>query len=144
MNPLLRDRVLRHLEPLPDERVYQVLDYIEFLESRYGQATAAPATLFQRFTEGIEDTLRAGRVSTAAITETVGLLNRAAQVLGGAAAAGKSVASDFVGAVSRATGTGPATSVPAPAPPAPDATPPASAEPDGTPAAKPAPPGDDA
>lgn len=144
MNPLLRDRVLRHLEPLPDERVYQVLDYIEFLESRYGQATAAPATLFQRFTEGIEDTLRAGRVSTAAITETVGLLNRAAQVLGGAAAAGKSVASDIVGAVSRATTTGPATSPPAPASPAPEEALPPTAKPDGSAATKPPSSGNDA
>ena len=96
MNASLRDRIIRHLEPLSDERGYQVLDYIEFLESKYAGPVAASPSLFQRFTEGVEDTLRAGKVSATAITETVGLLNRAASVLGGVAAAGKSVASDIV------------------------------------------------
>ncbi|HEY5545933.1 MAG TPA: DUF2281 domain-containing protein [Gemmatimonadaceae bacterium] len=95
MNPTLRDRINRHLEPLPDERGYQVLDYIEFLESKYAGTAATPPSLFQRFTEGVEDTLRAGRVSTTAISETVGLLNKAVGVLSGVAAAGKSVASDI-------------------------------------------------
>src|SRR5688572_6352207 len=96
MNQSLRDRILRHLEPLSDERGYQVLDYIEFLESKYAGTAAQSPSLFHRFTEGVEDTLRAGKVSATAITETVGLLNRAASVLGGVAAAGKSVASDIV------------------------------------------------
>jgi hypothetical protein len=96
MNASLRDRIIRHLEPLSDERGYQVLDYIEFLESKYAGTAAQSPSLFHRFTEGVEDTLRAGKVSATAITETVGLLNRAASVLGGVAAAGKSVASDIV------------------------------------------------
>jgi hypothetical protein len=95
MNPSLRDRINRHLDPLPDERGYQVLDYIEFLESKYAGPAAASPSLFQRFTEGVEDTLRAGKVSTTAIAETVGLLNKAVGVLSGVAAAGKSVASDI-------------------------------------------------
>ena len=96
MNVSLRDRIIRHLEPLSDERGYQVLDYIEFLESKYAGTAAQSPSLFNRFTEGVEDTLRAGKVSATAITETVGLLNKAASVLGGVAAAGKSVASDIV------------------------------------------------
>jgi len=95
MNESLRDRIVRHLEPLTDERGYQVLDYIEFLESKYAGATAASPSVFQRFTEGVEDTLRAGKVSTTAIAETVGFLNKAVGVLSGVAAAGKSVASDI-------------------------------------------------
>lgn len=102
MQPHLRDRILRHLETLPDERGYQVLDFIEFLESRYAERTPVSANVFQRFTEGVEDTLRAGRVSTAAIAETMGLLNKAVGVLSGVAAAGRSVASDLVSAASRA------------------------------------------
>ena len=95
MNDSLRDRIIRHLEPLTDERGYQVLDYIEFLESKYAGSTAPSPSVFQRFTEGVEDTLRAGRVSTTAIAETMGLLNKAVGVLSGVAAAGKSVASDI-------------------------------------------------
>ena len=95
MNDSLRDRIIRHLEPLPDERGYQVLDYIEFLESKYAGSVAPSPSLFTRFTEGVEDTLRAGKVSTTAIAETMGLLNKAVGVLSGVAAAGKSVASDI-------------------------------------------------
>lgn len=95
MNESLRDRIVRHLEPLTDERGYQVLDYIEFLESKYAGSAAPSPSVFQRFTEGVEDTLRAGKVSTTAIAETVGFLNKAVGVLSGVAAAGKSVASDI-------------------------------------------------
>lgn len=98
MNDSLRERIIRHLEPLSDERGYQVLDYIEFLESKYAGSASPSPSLFQRFTEGVEDTLRAGRVSTTAIAETVGLLNKAVGVLSGVAAAGKSVASDIASA----------------------------------------------
>jgi hypothetical protein len=95
MNESLRDRINRHLEPLPDERGYQVLDYIEFLESKYAGSAAPSPSVFQRFTEGVEDTLRAGKVSTTAIAETMGLLNKAVGVLSGVASAGRSVASDI-------------------------------------------------
>lgn len=98
MNSSIRDRIIRHLEPLSDERGYQVLDYIEFLESKYAGSAAPTPSLFERFTEGVEDTLRAGKVSATAISETVSLLNKAAGVLGGVAAAGKSVATDIASA----------------------------------------------
>jgi hypothetical protein len=105
VNAHIRDRILRHLETLSDEKGYQVLDYIEFLESKYAQRQAPSLDFFQRFAEGVEDTMRAGRLSTAAIAQTVGLLNRAAGVVSGVAAAGKSVASDIVTGVSNvATG----------------------------------------
>jgi hypothetical protein len=104
MNPSLRERILRHLEPLPDERAYQVLDYIEFLEGKYG-APESGQNIFHRFAEGVEDTLRAGRVPATAIAETMGLMSKAMGVLSGVAAAGKSVASDIVDAASRTVGT---------------------------------------
>lgn len=97
MNQFLSDRVVRKLETLSDERVYQVLDYIEFLESKYAEVKAAPPGVFQRFAEGVEDTMRAGKVSAGAVAETMSLLSKAMGVLGGVAAAGKSVASDIVG-----------------------------------------------
>lgn len=97
MNQFLTDRVVRKLETLSDERVYQVLDYIEFLESKYAEVKAAPPGVFQRFAEGVEDTMRAGKVSAGTVAETMSLLSRAMGVLGGVAAAGKSVASDLVG-----------------------------------------------
>src|SRR5690242_16122192 len=98
MNDILRDRILRKLDALPDEKLYQVLDYVEFLESKYAVRTAQSPNVFQRFAEGVEDSLRAGRVSASTIAETMGLLNKAMGVLNGVAAAGKSVATDVVGA----------------------------------------------
>jgi hypothetical protein len=103
MNEHLRERILRKLDTLSDERGYQVLDFVEFLESRYAQRQSSGATAFTRFTEAIEDRLRAGKVSASTISEAMGLMNRAASVLNGALAAGRSVANDIVGA-SRTTG----------------------------------------
>jgi hypothetical protein len=102
MNQFLRDRILRKLETLPDERLYQLLDYVEFLESKYAERQAPSPGIFTRFAETVEDQLRAGRVSASAIAETMNLMNRAMGVLNGVAAAGKSVASDLVGAAGRA------------------------------------------
>lgn len=96
LSPHLRDRILRQLDTLTDEKGYAVLDYVEYVGAKYGEKQAAAGNIFTRFTEGVEDTLRAGRVSTAAISQTMGLLNQAMGVLNGVAAAGKSVASDIV------------------------------------------------
>jgi hypothetical protein len=100
MNDFMKERILRRLEPLSDERLYQVLDYIEFLESKYAQHEAASPNVFQRFAEGVEDTMRAGKISTSAVAETMNLMNKAMNVLQGVAAAGKSVANDVVNAAS--------------------------------------------
>lgn len=94
MNPKLRDRVLRKLDTLSDERGYQVLDYVDFLESRYAEKAPTPVSLLQRFTDGVEDRMRTGGVAASTVVETMGLLNRAVGVLGGVAAAGMSVAND--------------------------------------------------
>ena len=99
MNDVLRERVLRRLDALPQDRQYQVLDYIEFLESKYAHRQAPGPNVFQRFAEGVEDTLRAGNVSASTVAEAMGFLGKAMGVLGGVAAAGKSVAADFAGSV---------------------------------------------
>ena len=105
MNPYLRDKLLQKLETMADERGYQVLDYVEFLESKYAErqtpATAAAANPLSRFADAVEEKLRAGRVSASTIAETMSLMNKAVGVLNGAAAAGKSVASDLMTATSR-------------------------------------------
>lgn len=111
MNEHLRDRVLRKLDTLSDERGYQVLDYIEFLESKYAERQAPPGSIFTRFSEAVEDRLRAGKISASTIAETMSLMNRAMNALNGVAtgvaAAGRSVASDLA-AASRTSGQSPA------------------------------------
>jgi hypothetical protein len=103
MNPYLRDKLLQKFESLSDERGYQVLDYVDFLESKYAErpTPAAAGNPLSRFADAVEERLRAGKVSASAIAETMGLMNRAVGVLSGAAAAGKSVASDLMSATSR-------------------------------------------
>ena len=96
MNEHLRDRILRKLETLPDERGYQVLDFVEFLESRYAEREAPTSSSFTRFTEAIEDKLRASKVSANAIAETIGFMNRAANVLNNALETGKTMANELV------------------------------------------------
>jgi hypothetical protein len=104
MNAYLRDKLLQKLESLSDERGYQVLDYVEFLESKYAERpanAAAAGNPLSRFADAVEEKLRAGKVSATTIAETMGLMNKAVGVLSGAAAAGKSVASDLMSATNR-------------------------------------------
>ena len=124
MSQFLRDRILRKLDTLSDDRAYQVLDFVEFLESKYAERQNPSANVFQRFAETVEDKLRAGRVSAATISETMSLMNKAMGVLSGVAAAGKSVANDIVDAASSlTTPTASVTDGTAPAPSAPSQTP---------------------
>ncbi len=96
MNEFLRKRIERKLDSLPDERVYQVLDYIEFLESRYAARTPSPSPL-QRLAETVEDTLRAGRLPVTAIKGTMDAMGAAGRVMSGLAAAGKAVVDEVTG-----------------------------------------------
>ena len=88
MNDVLAERVRRKLDAMPDEQAYQVLDYIEFLESKYAQRSAgAPA--FQKVAETLEDTMRAGRVPVTIIKGTMDAVGKAGRFFEGLAAAGK-------------------------------------------------------
>jgi hypothetical protein len=108
MNDILRERLIRKLDTLPEERIYQILDYIDFLESKYApKPTTAPNPL-KRFAEGVEDTLRAGRVSVGVIGGTMNVMNKAVGVVTDVANAGKSVATEIVGVVSSVTASKPA------------------------------------
>jgi hypothetical protein len=101
MNEHLRDRIARKIETLTDEKGYQVLDFVEFLESKYATKPENAASIFTRFADTVEDTLRAGKVSANVISETMGFMGKAMGVLNGAVAAGKSVATDISGTVNR-------------------------------------------
>ncbi len=90
MNEQLMQRIQRRLETLTDERGYQILDYVEFLESKYA-ARAAPSNIFAKISEGIEDTMRAARLPIKAIKGTTGLMDSAGKVMKGVAAAAQSV-----------------------------------------------------
>jgi hypothetical protein len=90
MQDNLKERILRHLETLPDERGYQVLDYIEFLESKYAERSS-PDNVFTRLTETVENTMRAGKMPLEAISGTVTFFDGASKVMRGLASAAQSV-----------------------------------------------------
>jgi len=81
MNEVLRKQIWRKLEGLPDEKGYQILDYIQFLESEYGEGSEE-ASGFQRFGELLQDRMRKRRVPAAALRETMRVLGGADRVLG--------------------------------------------------------------
>ena len=130
MNDILRERLIRKLDTLPEEKVYQILDYIDFLESKYAPKPSSAPNPLKRFAEGVEDTLRAGKMSANVIGGTMNVMNKAVGVLTDVANAGKSVATEIVGVASSVTSSkpkppqagtppagGPAASPPAQTPP---------------------------
>jgi hypothetical protein len=132
VNEHLQQRILRRLESLDDERGYQVLDYLEFLESKYA-TRARGGGFIARITETAEDTMRAAGMPLKAITGTMGLMESAGKVMRGVAAAAQSVVDEAVKAAGPPPSpprppTDPAASLPrtadrAPPPPAPTGRP---------------------
>lgn len=90
MNESLKQRILRRLDSLSDERGYQILDYVEFLESKYAERVA-PTNVFARMTETVEDVLRAGKLPVKAVSGTMGVMDSASKLMKGVAAAAQSV-----------------------------------------------------
>jgi hypothetical protein len=97
MHDILRDRIMRKLEVLPDERLYQVLDYIEFLESKYAPGRAGRADGLQRFAEKLEDSMRMRNVAPKVISGTVGAVGTARRVLLDVAGAGREIGRTIMG-----------------------------------------------
>jgi hypothetical protein len=99
MNDLLRQRIIRRLEALPEERAYQILDYIEFLESKYAERSA-PSGILAKITDTVEDTMRAAKLPVQAVSGAVSVMDSASRLMRGLAAAGNAVVSEAVKAAS--------------------------------------------
>jgi hypothetical protein len=125
MHDVLRDRVMRHLEALPEEQLYQVMDYIEFLSSKYNRSVRTPNGI-QRFGELLEDKMRQQGLAFGTIRGALGVVGTAGRVVSGITDAGRSVISEVGNVVSAATG--PETPPPPPATPAAPAQVPAANE----------------
>lgn len=95
MHDVLRQRLLRKIESLPDEQIYQVLDYIEFLESKYASTELVEASGLQKFAEGLEDKLRKRAVSPTTIREAFQLISAADRVLSGVSSAGRQIIAEL-------------------------------------------------
>ena len=81
MNEILKKQIWRKLENLPEEKAYQVLDYLEFLESEYGTGEGPDATSFQRFAELFQRRMRKSRLPASALRETMKVLGTTDRVL---------------------------------------------------------------
>jgi hypothetical protein len=77
MHDILKERVWRKLDVLPEAQLYQVLDYIEFLEAKYAAERARRPDPLQQFAERLEDGMRARSVAPKVILGTVGVIGTA-------------------------------------------------------------------
>lgn len=91
MHDILKERVWRRIQALPQEQVYQVLDYIEFLEAKYAREQAHEPDVLQKFAERVEDSLRMRSVAPKVISGTVGLLGTARKVMRTVSDAGRDI-----------------------------------------------------
>lgn len=97
MHETLRRRILRSLETLPEAKLYQVLDYIEFLESQYARTAPEAASGLQKLAERLEDGLRRRTLSPSSLREAFQLISAADRVLGSVAEAGREILADLQG-----------------------------------------------
>jgi hypothetical protein len=97
MHDVLRTRVLRKLESLPEDQVYQILDYIEFLESKYAQSVSPEASGLQSLAEKLEDQLRRRAVSPSSLREAFQLISAADKVLSNISNVGKELLGEING-----------------------------------------------
>ena len=105
MHETLRKRILRRLEALPEAKLYQALDYIEFLESQYARtAPSEQASGLQRLAERLEDGLRKRTLSPSSLREAFQLIAAADRVLATVAEAGKDILTGLQGSEPRAAG----------------------------------------
>ncbi len=104
MDELLKKRIDRALEGLTQEQAYHVLDYAEFVQSKYA-GRRGPSTL-EKIANGVEDTLRVSKVPIAAIKGTREVFNTAERVMRGLADASRSVVDELQGQVNELTKSG--------------------------------------
>jgi hypothetical protein len=96
MHDVLRQRLLRRLESLPEVQLYQVLDYVEFLESKYGETASAEVSGLQRLAENLEDRMRKKAMNPATLREAFQVIAAADKVLANVSNAGKQLLSELV------------------------------------------------
>lgn len=89
MEDVTRKRILRKLEKLPEEQLYQVLDYIEFLELKYAREASRTPDAFQQFAERLEDQMRVRSLAPKAMKGTMKVVSTAGKMIDGVRTFGK-------------------------------------------------------
>jgi hypothetical protein len=113
MHEIMRERIRRKLEALPEEQLYEVVDFIEFLDAKYAPGKAPQPTGLQRFAERFEDRMRDRAVAARYISGTIGVLGRARRVMDRVIDAGREAAEEFESSLSRRAAAEPRPAAPA-------------------------------
>jgi len=104
MHDVMRKRLLRKLEVLPDEQLYQVLDFIEFLEQKYARERAVEPDGLQRFAERLEDRMRVRALSPRAMSGAMKVIGTAGRVWDNLAGASQGLLSGLESSLERLSG----------------------------------------
>ena len=99
MNENLKTTITQKLEDMTDETARQLLDYMEFLESKFNRSTRERSTL-ERIAENVEGTLRSSKLGEAAVKGTGGIIDAAGTVARSVAAAGQAALDELQAVVS--------------------------------------------
>jgi hypothetical protein len=91
MHDLLRARLMRNIEALPEAQIYQALDYLEFLASKYARENVREPGAFQKFSELLEDKMRGQGLAFGTIKGALGVMGTAGRVMSGITEAGRTV-----------------------------------------------------
>lgn len=91
MHDVLRARLLRHIEALPEAQLYQAVDYVEFLASKYARESIREPSSVQKFGELLEDKMRGQGLGLGAIRSTLGVIGTADRIFSGIQEAGKTI-----------------------------------------------------
>lgn len=80
MNEILRKQLWRELGDLPDEKAYQVLDYVRYIRSQYAGEESRPGGI-QRFGELLQEKMRRRKVPAGALRGTMRVVGAADRVV---------------------------------------------------------------
>lgn len=94
MNENLKSKISGKLDSLTDEMGRQLLDYAEFLESKYHRSVRSPSTV-QKIAENIEDKLGTVSLTDVATKGGAQVLEAAGKLMDGLAAASRVVAEEI-------------------------------------------------
>jgi hypothetical protein len=94
MNENLKSKIAGKLDGIPDETGRQLLDYLEFLESKHHRSIRSPSTV-QKIAENIEDKFGTVSLTDAATKGGAQVMEAAGKLMDGLAAASRVVAEEL-------------------------------------------------
>ena len=94
MDQKLKTTITKKLDDLSDEHARQLLDYLEFLESKFNRSSRERSP-FEKLADNVEGTLRASSIGGAAIKGTSQVLEAAGDLMRGVVSAGRAVVDEL-------------------------------------------------